>query len=91
MNIQAALAATGLALACASGIARTDASTDAQRSSSARASASTSPTGERPVLAPDAPVGDAPEPVGWLTPANASLALAVVGALVLLVRRRGFD
>ena len=91
MNIQSALAATGLALACASGIARTDASTDAQRLSGGRTPPSASPTGERPVHAVDAAAGNAAEGVNWLTPANASLALAVVGALVLLGRRRGFD
>ena len=91
MTIQTALAATGLALACASGIARADASSDAQRLPGGRTSASTSPTGERPARTADAPAGETPETVGWLTPANASLALAAVGALVLLGRRRGFD
>lgn len=91
MNIQNALAATGLALACASAIAKADVGADARHLPGGRTSASASPAGERPVRTADTPARDALEAAGWLTPANASLALAVVGALVLLGRRRGFD
>ena len=91
MKIPPALAAIGLALACVSGVARADVSATVQRASGARTSASMAPASERSPRSPDATTEDAPAAAGWLTPANACLVLAVIGALALLGRRRGFD
>ena len=86
MKIPSVLAACGLAFACATGVARAEVDAAAKRPSSARVSEG-QPI-ERPAHATGAATDEA---AGWLTPAKACLVLAVIGALALMGRRRGFD
>ena len=90
MKYSSVLAAGGLALACASGIARAD--VDASKLHPQDASVPDSSATDRSAHTPNASTEEpAAADAGWPTQARICLGLAVVGVFVLLGRRRGFD
>ena len=89
MKNSSALVACGLALACASGIARADVDAGSRRPPDARISDSSTTDRAAPGSNPGS--GEATDDAGWPTQAKVCLGLAVVGAFILLGRRRGFD